>query len=122
MALLTVQNITKSALDVTYAAASTSDTFTDPGDERTFLHIKNTNGATRDITVAPASPATDNKPGIGPFTVPSITKTIGATTGDVMLGPFPPKFIDPSTGLVTVTLTASAGVTIAAIRMAKATA
>jgi hypothetical protein len=120
MALLTVQTIVKTAIDVTYAAASTSDTFTDDGSERTFLHLKNTNGATRTVTVAPVS-AADNKPGIGPFNIPSMTKVIGATTGDVMIGPFPSAFINPTTGLVTATLDASAGVTVAAIKMGKAT-
>lgn len=115
MALLTVQVIGKTALDVTYAAASTSDTFEDDGSERTFLHIKNSNAATRDISIA--APNTDNVPGVGPYTIPAITKTIAANTGDCMIGPFPSKYINPTTGLVTVTFTASAGVTVRPIKL-----
>lgn len=119
MALLTVQNIVKAAVEPSYAPAATSDTLTDDGSERTFLHYKNTNGATRTVTIAPI--ATANPPGIGLITIPSMTKVIPATTGDVMIGPFPSAFISPTTGLVTATLDASAGVTVAAIKLPKAT-
>jgi hypothetical protein len=119
MALLTVQNIVKAGVEPTYAAASTSDTLTDDGTERTFLHYKNTNGATRTVTIAPISTA--NPPGIGLITIPSMSYVIPATTGDVMIGPFPAAFIS-STGIVTATLSASAGVTVAAIKLPRATA
>lgn len=119
MALLTVQSVVAAGIVPSYAAAAASDTFADDGSERTFLHYKNTNASVRNLTVAPAS-ASANVPGVGPITVPSITRQIPANTGDVMVGPFPAAYINAS-GVVTATLDATAGVTVAAVKVPKAT-
>lgn len=119
MALLSVQSAVAAGIVPTYNSASTSDTFTDDGSERTFVHIKNTNASQRTLTVVPAQ-ATTNVPGVGPVTVPTMSVVLPANTGDKMVGPFPTAYINAA-GLVTLTLDASAGVTTAVVKVAKAT-
>lgn len=118
MALLAAQAAVAAGIVPTYNAASTSDTFADDGSERTFVHIKNTNAAQRTLTVVP-SQAAANMPGVGPFTVPTMSVVIPATTGDKMVGPFPAAYINQATGLVTLTLDASANVTTAVVKVPK---
>lgn len=118
MALLTVQEIVAAGIVPSYASASTSDTFTDDGTERTFLQVKNS-GTQKALTVVPYT-STTNVPGVGPVTVPTMAVTIPATTGDKMIGPFPRAYINAS-GLVTVALDSATGVTVAAVKLPKAT-
>lgn len=110
MALLTVQVPTASAgLVPSYGAANASDTF--PPDDRTFIYVKNTNAATRTITVT--TPAT-----VSGLAIADPGPTIAATTGELIMGPFPASiYADPTTGLATVTPSATAGVTIACVRL-----
>jgi hypothetical protein len=110
VALLTTQVPTPAAgLVPSYSAANASDTFVP--DDRTYLHVFNTNAATRTITIT--SPATT-----GGLAVQDPGPTIAATTGQLIMGPFPASiYADPTTGLCTVTPSAAAGVTYAAIRM-----
>lgn len=108
MALLTPQQITITGADITPVAASVSDTV--KSDDRVFLEYANTDAATRDVTVVvPGSkfgqPLTD------------VVVTLPATTGRKRIGPMTRDLADPSTGLVTVTLSATAGVTVAAVRV-----
>lgn len=109
MATLTSQKIVRTGLAPTYAAAAAglSDKFT-PGPQ-TFLHVKNTNGATRTVSVA-----TVGAP------IPDLTKTFAAvslpaTTGDKMIGPFPPEHFQGSDGLATITWSVDTGVTVAVL-------
>lgn len=110
MALLTTQIPTPTAgLVPSYAAANASDTFVP--DDRTFLYVKNTNASSRTISVSVSGTYHGLTPGApGP--------TIAATTGELVLGPFPADaYASPSTGLCTVTPSASAGVTYAVVRV-----
>jgi hypothetical protein len=109
MALLTTQTPGATGLVPSYAAANASDTFT-PND-RTFIYVKNTNASTRTITVT--TPGTTFGQAIG-----DMAGTVGATTGELVLGPFPANaYADPTTGVATVTPSASAGVTYAVIQI-----
>jgi len=109
MALLAHQQITIGGATITLGAASASDTVVP--DDRLFLLYRNTNAATRDIVVVVpgtyyGQPLTDS------------TVTIAGTTGEEFIGPIDRRLADPTTGLVTITCTASAvGVTVAAIRV-----
>lgn len=110
MATLTVQTISLTGLEPTYAAAAAGgDEF--PNDGRTFLHVKNTNAATRTVTINSRSNCDqgfDHDPAV----------VIDATTGDTMIGPFDTaRFNDPATGRVSVTYSAVTGVTVAAIKL-----
>ena len=105
MALIAPQPLTLAGLTPVYTAPSASDTITP--DTGLFLHVKNTNAATRDITVV--------VPGNTTFAQaqPDVVVTVPATTGDKMIPlPSPNLLADPTTGLITVTCTpAQAGVT-----------
>lgn len=110
MALLATQEIGYAGTLPSLSAAAASDTFVP--DDRTFLWVKNTNGATRDIVV------TTTRTGVGGVAVADVSVTIGATTGEEMIGPFPySHFADASTGLAMVTPSAAAGVTYAVVRV-----
>ena len=111
MALLSTQVPTPTAgLVPSYGAANASDTFVP--DDRTFLYVKNTNGSTRTITIT-------TTPTYRGLAIQDPGPTIAATTGELILGPFPADaYADPSTGLCTVTPSATAGVTLACVRLA----
>ncbi len=111
MALIATQTPTQNAglLLPTFSAANASDTFVP--DDRTFLYVKNSNAATRTITIT--TPATSRT-----LAIADPTNTIGATTGELLFGPFPADlYADPTTGFATVTPSATAGVTYAVIRI-----
>lgn len=110
MALLATQVPTPSAgLVPSFGGAAASDTFVP--DDRTFLYVKNTNAATRTITVT--TPGTSRG-----LAVADPGPTIAATTGELIMGPFPADtYADPVTGLATVTPSATAGVSYAVVRL-----
>lgn len=111
MALLATQVPTPSAgLVPTFSAANASDTFV-PSD-RTFLYVKNSNAATRTITVT--TPGT-----LRGLAVADPGPTIAASgASDLIMGPFPADlYADPVTGLATVTPSATAGVTYAVVNL-----
>lgn len=107
---ITAQVVPVTSLTAVYAApASVSETISP--DSGLVLHVKNTNGATRDVTiVVPGTTLGQNNP--------DIAKTVPATTGDVFI-PIPndSRLIDPATGLITVTFSATAGVTVALLKL-----
>jgi len=108
MALLTPQQIAITGPAVTHDPAGASDTIRPDG--RVFLWYKNTNGATRNITVVvPGSEYGQARP--------DIVATIAATTGEELIGPLPRDLADPTTGLITVTTSAQTGLTVAAVRV-----
>ena len=109
MALLTPQQIKITGLAPVLAAANSTDTVA--ADERVFLLYRNTNAATRTITVV--TPTKLDQYGQA---LPDIVITIAATTGEERIGPMTQDLAD-STGLVTVNLSATANVTVAAIRI-----
>jgi hypothetical protein len=110
MALFATQEIGYAGALPSLAAVNSSDTFVP--DDRTWLWVRNSNGATRDITVV------STQTGVGGLAVADVVVTIAATTGEEMIGPFPyARFADASTGLATVNYTATAGVTAAVVRV-----
>lgn len=115
MAALTVQTSNRAAGIDNVAglqAVSASDTF--PADNNTYIRIKNGNAAACTVTVNP--PAGGGKSGttIAPFAL----GPVAATTGDREFGPFPlDPFGDPATGLVTLTYSVTATVSIQVKKM-----
>jgi hypothetical protein len=93
----------------TLSAATTSDTV--PPDEHGYLWYKSTQGTTEVITVV--TPSSLNNFG---QTLPDIAVTIGATTGEEVIGPLMPSLADPATGLITITIADVTGITVAAVR------
>lgn len=109
MALLTLQQIGVTGTAPNYVAASAGgDTI--PPDDDGFLHVKNGSGAGMTVTVV--------TPGNGPggIAVPDIAVAVPAG-GDRFIGPLNAALMDPSTGTAGVTYSATAGVTIAALRV-----
>ncbi len=105
MAVIAIQTIDLDGEDADYAAAVGPDTFTNDG--RTFLHVKNTNAATRDVTVDSTKLCDQG------FDHNQVV-TIPATTGDRMFGPFPTARFGTT---VTVTYSATTNLTIAAFKL-----
>lgn len=114
MALLAAQPTVATGLVPAYSAVNASDTFT-PAANR-FLYVKNTNAATRTVTI------TTYSTGVGGVAVTDWVGTVGATTGELIMGPFPGSaFTDPATGLATVTYSASTNVSAALVELATPT-
>lgn len=105
MALLAVQTAKIGGTTVTYAAAGGSgDTF--KPNERAQLLVRNGGGSA--ITVTVAVPGT-TKYGVNE---PDVTSSSIAASGEAAIGPFPADLADPSDGLVHVTYSATASVTV----------
>jgi hypothetical protein len=96
------------ALDAPDAAGNTIDG-AQVANGTVSLRVKNTNGATRDVTIV--------DPGLTPLGLanPDRTVTVAATTGDVLI-PVPQACINPGSGVVDVTYSAVTGVTVKAVR------
>ena len=111
MALLATQSITRSGPTPTYAAVSSADTFL-PG-ARVFIHVKNTNAATRTCTIVSA-------PSVLGLAIADVIVTVPATTGDKMIGPVPAEyFADPADGFADITWDATSNVTIAVLDLSQ---
>ena len=106
MALLAAQTVNPTTgLVPSFAAVAASDTFqAGPG---RVLYLKNTNAATRTVTITTTSTAA------GGAAVADWSGTIGATTGELTFPVNAPIHLHDSTGVGTVTCSATAGVTIA---------
>lgn len=113
MALLASQSINRAGLSTAFAAAAAGgDTFLP--NSNTFLEVKNASASPVTVTIvtprnnAYGNPIADN------------TISVPATTGDKMIGPFPAdEYADPTTGLASVTYTASTSVTVGVFTLAQ---
>lgn len=106
MALINAQTMVKTGLQPVYSAVSASDTFVN--DRQVFLHVKNANAVTCNVTIV--AKATCNQ-GVLHDIVVNIP-----TAGDKMIGPIDPGiYTDPNTGLTTVNYSVTASVTAAII-------
>lgn len=111
-AALTVQQVIRdsSGLTPVYGAPAQTDLAIANNDGRIFLHVKNSNAATRTVTVA--------TPGqVGGLDIADLVATIPANTGDKLLGPFPPDLFNQADGSLYVDVSATAGLTLAVLRL-----
>lgn len=115
MATLTRQEIGLSGLTPSFAAVGTTDEVLN--DDDTFLEVKNTNAATRDVTIT-AQKTSYYKEGYGDVTVGNIVVTVGVTPGDKMIKA-PPAFYNDANGKIQISYSATTGLTIAAFKLAK---
>jgi|GEM_PF-1855097 len=107
-------SIVPTGLAPSYNSVALADTFASPQDQLTFLHVKNGSGSAVTVTIAPYLTSVPN--GLaGTQTVSSLSVSVPAS-GDRMIGPFAPAFIDAS-GNVNVSYSSITSVTAAAIRM-----
>ena len=109
MALLTAQTIVKTGLTPSYGAVTASDTVTADTD-RLFLHVTNAGGSPDTVTLVDAG----TTPGGSAATNPTVS--VPATTGDRMIY-IPQSFVNPATGLVTITHSFTTSVTCALVRL-----
>lgn len=112
MATLTTQSITRAGVTPTYAAAAGGGDACEVGDD-IYLHVKNTNAATRDVTLAIPSTAS-TYPNV---TYTNVVVTIPATTGDKLIGPISALFKDATTGMCTITYSSEVGVTVGCFKL-----
>lgn len=108
MALLSAQAVTKAGLQPVYTAVNASDTITP--DNNLFLHVKNAGGSACTVTLDDGGVT----PGGSNPTDPTVT--VPATTGDRMIA-IPYNFVNPTTGLITVTYSPTTSVTAALLRL-----
>lgn len=110
MAALATQSITRAGLSAAYAsAAGGGDTMVPSAS--TFLHVKNTGSSTVVTIAATAVPARD-------MVVTNLTVTVGATTGDKMIGPIRADvFANATTGLAAITYSQVTGITVGVFEM-----
>lgn len=107
---LSVEDVSRTGLAATYNAVDGVDTFLVRNDGRVMLHFKNTDGSAETITVQ--TPKTVNG-----LAVAELTVTIPATTGDKMVGPFPPGTFNDSSGDLKFTASNGTATTCAVVRL-----
>jgi FlaG/FlaF family flagellin (archaellin) len=94
VALLTVQNITRSGVTPSYTAVAATDTFLP--DANTFIHVKNGGASPDSVTI---SVLQGDPPGL---TISDVVVSV-TNAQERMIGPLPANFFaDPATGLATV--------------------
>jgi hypothetical protein len=109
MATLTVQDINRTGITPTYAAAAGGgDQFANNG--RTFTQIKNTSGG--NITVTFVTQTT-----IDGLSVTDLTVVVPLTSGDKMTGPFPPDIYNDANGFLQMTYSGVTNLTVGAFRL-----
>ncbi|MGB2807375.1 MAG: hypothetical protein WBC22_06530 [Sedimentisphaerales bacterium] len=110
MAVLTVSTIDYDGLDVEslYVAAAADQEFANDG--RTFMHIKNGAGAPMTCTITTAGTY------LG-LAIADPVITIGATTGEQMVGPFPKGIYNASDGNIDITWSSTTTVTVAVFKL-----
>lgn len=86
----TVQVITRDGVTPTFGAAN-ADGYALPGDGKTWIELKNTNGATRTVTFD--IPGTYDG-----LAVTDKAVIVPITTGDKIIGPFPPAVYNQISG------------------------
>ena len=115
---LSVQTIGIAGTTPSYSAANADGSkFACASDERVFMHLKNANGSNRTVTIDLPDTAAAI-PGYGAVTLADRAVVIPLTSGDKMIGPIPPRFID-SAGYVNITFDAVSDLTIAVFKLAK---
>jgi len=114
MATIAVQQIQRVGVAPTFAAVAGGGDAV-PVATNTYVELKNTSGSPITVTFATIATA-------APFAGTALaaeTVSVPATTGDILYGPLHPLlFADPTTGMCTITYSASAGLTIGAFQLA----
>lgn len=110
MAQYAHQQVTIGGAAITPVTPTTSDTVRP--DDRVMLEYENTNASVRTVTIL--TPAGMD---FATAVLPPLTYNLPATTGRLKVGPLVGILADPTTGLITVNIDATAGVTVAAVRI-----
>lgn len=105
---LTAQRIQRTGVSAAYTAAI-GDGHKFLFDKQAFVHIKNTNGSSRTLTIQ--TPGT-----VDGLAIADRTVTVAATTGDEMVGPFSTKYLQ-SDDMVYIDYSETADVTVGIFRL-----
>lgn len=108
MATLTVQSITRTGLNPTYAAASALG-YQVANNGRVFLHVKNGSASAHTVTIE--SQVSTPPPGTSVSDV-AVSVPAGA---ERMIGPFPPNAFNDADKYMQITYSAVTSLTVAAI-------
>ena len=119
MAQLTIQKVAEAGITPAYASATSGGDKVKNANGDIMLHVKNTNAATRTVTVT-AQRTTATPPGMGSTTKANVAVVVPATTGDKMIGPFPTLAFNDAGNDLVISYDAVAGLTIAALRLPRA--
>ncbi|WP_432169054.1 hypothetical protein [Streptomyces sp. 1222.5] len=111
MTALVTQVVPNVGLDVGAAPVAASNGDTAACGQGTFLLVKNGSGSA--VTVTLATPGQVD----GRLAIADSTFSVGATTGLGIIPLIPGLYADPSTGLATITYSATASVTVAVVRV-----
>ncbi len=109
---LTVQQIDRdtNGLACTRTAPSSTELSIPNNDGRIFIEMLNTGTATMTVTA--------QTPGqVGGLAIAEYVATVGITTGDQMVGPFPPAVFNQADGAVYLDLSATVTTTIGCFRL-----
>lgn len=108
---LTVQKMVSTGITPSYTGSlSTSNTYQVRNNGRTFVHFKKSEAA--DCVVTVETPKL-----VAGLAVAEQTVTVPASTGDKMIGPFPPSVYNDANGDVNITLSNIAGLTVAVVTL-----
>lgn len=110
---VSVQQIVNSGLSTAYTSTglvASSNNYLFVNDGRVLLHFKKTGAGA--CTVAVTTPGT-----MGGLAIADLSVSVAATTGDVIVGPFPASLFNDANGKVTFTLSDTVGLSIAAFRL-----
>ena len=105
---LTVQEVVRTGITPSFGAAQTTDGNSFPNDGNTYIEVKNTTATACTVTIQ--EPET-----VDGLAVADRTVSVPGTTGDKVIGPFPPARYNQSDGSVYVDV--SKAVTLGAFRL-----
>lgn len=105
----TPQEIVPDGLTASYVAAQAGGHVV-TNDGATFLHIKNTNGSARTLTIASNMTLADGRPVVD-------RDEVIAATSEQFLGPFETDIYNNSDGQLELSWSATAGVTLAVLQL-----
>ncbi len=118
MAALTIQTIAEAGLDASYAAAASGGDSARNDNGDVFLHVKNGDASSHTVTVT-AQRTSATVPGMGTTTKSNVAVAVPAGA-ERMIGPFAPLAFNDSSNDVAITYDDVTSVTIAALKMPRA--
>jgi len=107
---LAVQTCAVTSITPSFAAVD-DDSVLVPNNGATLVEFKNTNGATRTLTIYSQLPAKEG------YTVTNGSVTLDATTGDELIGPFAQSVWSNTNGYVLIVVSATTNVTVAVFKL-----
>lgn len=108
---LAVEQISRDGINLTDTGSlNIADTFQFLNDGMTFLHFKKTGAGGCNVTIV-TQPVVDGQ------AAADRVVNVPATTGDVMIGPFPRDIYNDAAGKVVFTISEATGLTVAVARL-----